>query len=107
MMLGEELSRVGAAIAPLVYLVEDDDDLREEMVFGLSNLGLTVQGFPSAAALYRAYAVRVPDVVVLDIGIGEENGFTVASHLRASPSLGIIMATARGSMTDRMEAIER
>jgi DNA-binding response OmpR family regulator len=105
-MMGEELKQVAAATAPLVYLVDDDGDLREEMVLGLSRLGLDVEGFHSAAALYRAYAARPPDIVILDIGLDGEDGLSVATHLRASRSVGIIMATARGSIDDRVNGLK-
>lgn len=90
----------------LVYLVDDDVDFREEMVFGLSSLGLETQGFHSAGALYRAFAAKPPDIVVLDIGLDDEDGLSVASHLRASPSLGIIMATGRGAVEDRVRGLD-
>lgn len=90
----------------LVYLVDDDGDFREEMVFGLTRLGLDVHGFPSAAALYRAYAARPSDIVILDIGLEGEDGLSVAVHLRASRSVGIIMATARSSIEDRVKGLE-
>lgn len=105
-MLGEELKQAGIAAAPLVYLVDDDGDLREEMLLGLSGLGLDVQGFGSAAALYRAYAVRPADIVILDIGLEGEDGLSIARHLRASRSVGIIMATARSSIEDRVNGLK-
>jgi two-component system response regulator PhoP len=101
-MLEEELKRTGGAIGPLVYLVDDDGDFREEMLLGLSGLGLDVRGFGSAAALYREYAARPADIVILDIGLEGEDGLAIATHLRASRSVGIIMATARGSIDDRI-----
>ncbi|MCG7506022.1 response regulator transcription factor [Mesorhizobium retamae] len=101
-MSGEGFKQDGVAIAPLVYIVDDDGDFREEMVFGLSRLGLDVHGFHDAAALYRAYAVRPADIVILDIGLEGEDGLSIATHLRASQSVGIIMATARGSIDDRV-----
>jgi len=96
-----------AVIAPLVYLVDDDGDFREEIVFGLSRIGLDVHGFHSAAALYRAYAVRPSDIVIIDIGLEGEDGLSIASHLRASGSVGIIMATARSSVDDRVDALQK
>lgn len=104
-ILGEELKRTDSATRPVVYLVDDDADFREEMVLGLSRLGLEAHGFHSATALYRAYAVRPPDVVILDIGLEGEDGLSVAAHLRASRSVGIIMATARGSIDDRVHGL--
>ncbi|WP_448956557.1 response regulator transcription factor [Labrys neptuniae] len=104
-MFAEWLEQRDIAVAPLVYLVDDDEDFREEIVLGLSGLGLNVSGFPSAAALYRAFAVKPPQVVILDIGLEGEDGLSIAAHLRASQSIGIIMATARGSIEDRVAGL--
>lgn len=102
----EEYLKVNSiTTSPLVYLVDDDKDFREEMVLGLTRLGLCVLGFDSAASLYRAYAARPSDIVILDIGLDGENGLSIAAHLRSSQSVGIIMATAHGSAEDRVEGI--
>ncbi|MDT2021217.1 response regulator transcription factor [Methylocella sp. CPCC 101449] len=106
-MTGEGWRRSDAALSPLVYLVDDDRDFCEEMVFGLSRLGLNVQEFNNAAALYRAYAARPADIVILDIGLDGEDGLSIAAHLRASQPVGIIMATARGSIDDRVNGLEK
>ena len=103
----EEGARQGdVAMAPLVYIVDDDGDFREEMIFGLSRLGLNVRGFHDAAALYRAYAAMPSDIVILDIGLEGEDGLSIASHLRSSQSVGIIMATARSSVDDRVGGLK-
>ena len=96
----------GVAISPLVYLVDDDEDFREEMIWSLSRQGLNVVGFDGAASLYRAFAVRPSDIVVLDIGLDGEDGFSMAAHLRASRSVGIVLATARGSVDDRINGLQ-
>lgn len=90
---------------PLVYLVDDDDDFREEMVFGLVRHGVNTRGFESATALYRAYAAQPSDIVILDIGLKGEDGLSAAAHLRASQSVGIIMVTARGSIDERVHGL--
>jgi len=93
------------ATDPLVYLVDDDRDCRDEMVSGLARLGLDAHGFPDAPALYRAHSVRPPDVVVIDIDLKGEDGLSVVSHLRASGAVGIVMATARDSIEDRIDGL--
>lgn len=93
------------ATTPLIYLVDDDEDFREEMILGLSRLGLNIQGFDGAAPLYRAYAARPSDIVILDIGLDGEDGLSIALHLRASRSVGIVLATARGSVDDRINGL--
>lgn len=96
-----------AIIAPLVYLVDDDSDYREEMVFGLSRLGLDAHGFQNALDFYRAYAVRPSDIVVIDVGLEGEDGLSIAAHLRASGSVGIVMATGRGGVDDRVDGLRK
>ena len=106
-MLAEEKQQSDVAIAPLVYLVDDDEDFREEMVAGLSRLGLNAHGFHSAEALYRAYAVKPSRIVVLDIGLQGEDGLSIAAHLRSSQSVGIIMATGRAAIEDRVAGLQK
>jgi two-component system, OmpR family, response regulator PhoP len=107
LMSGEEFKQAEVANGPLVYLVDDDEGYREEMALGLSRLGLDVHAFHGAAALYRAYAARPSDIVILDICLEGEDGLSIAAHLRATRSVGIIMATGRSSVDDRIKGLER
>ncbi|WP_245314936.1 response regulator transcription factor [Labrys sp. WJW] len=106
-MFGNEAERGNVVSAPLVYLVDDDAGFREEMVAGLSRLGVNAHGFPSAAALYRAYAAKPSEIVVLDIGLEDEDGLSIAAHLRVSQSIGIILATERDAVEDRIVALQK
>lgn len=101
-MVADALTRNSLPDETLIYLVDDDEDFREEIVFGLATFGLNVRGVESAAALYRAYAAKPSKIVILDIGLDGEDGLSIASHLRASGDVGIIMATGRGSVEDRI-----
>lgn len=89
-----------------IFLVEDSDDLREEIVFGLTALGLDVSGFGDAAELYRALVVKECDIVVIDVGLPGEDGFSVARHLRSNPSMGIVFLTARTMLEDRLHGLD-
>ena len=88
-----------------VFLVEDTADLREEIVFGLTALGLDVSGFGDSVGLYRALAVKRCDIVVIDIGLPGEDGFSIAQHLRNNPALGIVFLTARATLDDRLHGL--
>ncbi|MEI8170740.1 MAG: response regulator transcription factor [Rhodoferax sp.] len=88
-----------------VFLVEDTADLREEIVFGLTALGLDVSGFGDAIGLYRALAVKSCDIVVIDVGLPGEDGFSIAQHLRNNPTLGIVFLTARATLDDRLHGL--
>lgn len=94
--------------APLrVYLVEDDNDLREDMVLLLGSAGFDVRGLPDAPSFYKAHALAPCEVAVLDVGLRGEDGLSVASALRSSGPIGIVMASARGDVEDRIEALRR
>ncbi|WP_454815571.1 response regulator transcription factor [Labrys neptuniae] len=106
-MFGNGAERSNVAGAPLVYLVDDDADFRKEMVAGLSRLGVDAHGFPSAAALYRAYAAKPSEIVVLDRDLEDEDGLTITAHLRVSQSIGIILATERYTVEDRIVSLQK
>lgn len=96
------------ATAPLrVYLVEDDDDLREDIVLLLGNAGFDVRGLPDAPAFYKAHALAPCEVAVLDIGLRGEDGLSLAAQLRATGPIGIVIASARGAVEERIEALRR
>ncbi|GHE81179.1 hypothetical protein GCM10019059_43990 [Camelimonas fluminis] len=104
-MVADALTRNSLPDEPLSYLVDDGEDFREEIVFGPAAFGLNVRGVESAAALYRAYAAKPSKIVILDIGLDGEDGLSIASHLRASGDVRIIMATGRGSVEDRISGL--
>lgn len=83
-----------------VWVVEDDPELRDLLLDDLAWRGATVRGLGSAEALYRALLSGRCDIVVLDVGLPGEDGYAVASHLRASASTGIVMLTGRGDARD-------
>ena len=89
-----------------VFLVEDTTDLREEIVFGLTALGLDVTGFGDAVGLYRSLAVKDCDIVVIDVGLPGENGFSIAEHLRGNRTLGIVFLTSRVLLEDRLHGLD-
>ena len=89
-----------------VHLVEDDSDLREEMVFGLAGLGFEAIGFGSAEAFYRGQLGSPCDIAVIDVGLPGEDGFSIATHLRATSRVGIVMLTARSQLEDRLRGLK-
>ncbi len=89
-----------------VAVCEDHDALRNILVSVLPEYGLRFFGVPSAEALDRLMAERQVDLVVLDIGLPGEDGFSAASRLRLErPGLGIVMLTARALVADRVHGL--
>lgn len=89
----------------VVYLIEDEEDLQEALVYSLEQLGFKACGFSTAAEFYRAYAVCRCDIVVIDIELPDEDGFSIAQHLRSASDVGIVFATARGDLNDRVRGL--
>lgn len=90
-----------------ICVVEDEPDLREEVVEYLCESGFSARGFPASRELYASLLVRPCDIVVLDIGLPGEDGFVVAERLHEIGSMGIVMMTARGQTEDRVRGLLR
>jgi DNA-binding response OmpR family regulator len=76
------------------------------MVYNLDQRGFSVVGLCDAAEFYKAHALVHCDVAVIDIGLPGEDGLSIASHLRASGPVGIVFATARGALNDRLSGMQ-
>ena len=90
-----------------IAVVEDNEDLRDEVVFHLGRMGHCVTGLPDGTALDRHLASQPTDVLVLDLGLPGEDGVSIARRLAVShPRLAIAMLTARGQLEDRLVGLE-
>lgn len=86
-----------------VVVVEDERDLRDEVVDYLSACGMAVRAAASGADLDRLLGEAPADAVVLDLGLPTEDGIAVATRLRArGDPVGIVMMTARGRVEERI-----
>lgn len=98
---------MSAAAAIRVIVAEDDLDLREEVVDFLAGTGMEVRTAGSAAALEQLLVEAPADVVVLDLGLPDEDGVAVANRLRArGEPIGIVMMTARARVEERILGYE-
>jgi DNA-binding response OmpR family regulator len=86
-----------------VLLVEDDDAIAEPLTKGLQREGFDVVRVADGAA---ALAASPPDLVLLDLGLPDIDGYEVCRRLRASSSVPIIVITARGDEVDRVIGLE-
>lgn len=91
---------------PRIILVEDDPELRDEILGpGLQDAGFYVTAAGSAAQLYQCLRGGQFDIVVLDVGLPDEDGFEVARHLRSISSVGIVLLTGRAADVDRLRGL--
>jgi DNA-binding response OmpR family regulator len=89
-----------------VLLVEDERKLRELVRSYLERAGLTVLSTESGAEALTLAARAEPDLVVLDLGLPDVSGETVARELRATGTVPILMLTARSAEEDRIRGLE-
>lgn len=85
-----------------VLIIEDEADLRDTLCRYLEAVGMSVTGAGSAANLNAQMDQISPHVLVLDINLPGESGFSVAARLRAKSNLGIVLMTARSPKEDRL-----
>jgi len=83
-----------------VVVVDDDAEMRALLVAELDDRGADAVGVEDAGALYRHLAGERCDIVILDVMMPGENGYSIAAHLRRSSAVGIVMLTGRGASRD-------
>jgi DNA-binding response OmpR family regulator len=97
---------VFGAMAATVLVVEDERKLRDFIRTYLENAGFTVLSTGSGAEALTMAAAAAPDLVVLDLGLPDVPGETVARELRATARTPILMLTAKSSEEDRIRGLE-
>ncbi len=98
--------RAGGPLAATVLLVEDERKLRELVRAYLERAGFAVLSTGSGAEAITLAASVAVDLVVLDLGLPDVPGETVARELRAAGPVPILMLTARSSEEDRIAGLE-
>ncbi len=96
------MSDAGALIA----VVDDEEALRSAVVDYLRMEGLEAVGADGGAALDAILAERPVDLVILDVNMPGEDGFSIARRLRAAGPVGVIMLTAKSGLVDRVVGLE-
>ncbi|HBM44731.1 MAG TPA: DNA-binding response regulator [Halomonas sp.] len=91
---------------PRIAIIEDNEDLREEVEFYLQHKGFPVWGVPSAEAFWKKLHFHPVDIVLIDLGLPEEDGFSVVEHLRQLSHYGLVIITARGEKQERLRGLD-
>lgn len=87
-------------------VVDDDKELRDGVLLpGLRGFGFDAVGVGSAIELYKWLVSHSCTLVVLDIGLPDDDGFAIAKHLRETTGAGIIMLTGRDAKSDHIRAL--
>lgn len=92
----------------LIYIVEDDESIREIETIALKNSGHEVYAFENAKSFYNKVSDIIPDLLVLDIMLPDEDGNSIVKKLRSmtkTRKLPIIMVTAKSTEIDMIRGL--
>lgn len=93
----------------IIYIVEDDRNIREIETIALKNSGYTVEAFELAKPFYRRLDERTPDLVLLDVMLPDEDGLDILKKLRSrgdTKKLPILMVTAKSTELDKVRGLD-
>ncbi len=92
-----------------IWCVEDDASIRDIEIYTLQSTGFEAEGFENAASFCGALETSLPDLILLDIMLPDEDGFSLLKKLRknqATCSIPVIMATAKGQEYDKIQSLD-
>ena len=93
----------------MIYCVEDDDSIRELMVYALRASDMEAEGLRDGQALFDALDRRRPDLITLDIMLPGMDGIEILKKLRSDPAterIPVIMASAKGTEYDKVLGLD-
>lgn len=93
----------------MIYLLEDDASIRELVCYSLNKTGTSAEGFGLPSELYDAISRKLPELVILDVMLPEEDGISVLRKLRSAhktQNIPVIMLTARDTEFDKVTALD-
>lgn len=93
----------------LIYIVEDDQNIREIESFALKNSGYMIMDFECAKDFYHQLAEKVPDCILLDIMLPDEDGLEILKKIRSIPDtrkVPIMMITAKTAELDKVKGLD-
>ena len=92
-----------------IYVVEDDDNIRDMLLYALTSAEFEAQGFPNGNSLWDAIDKCEPSLLLLDIMLPFEDGLTILKRMKQTAKLKaipVIMLTAKGSEYDRIKGLD-
>ncbi|CVH77674.1 Phosphate regulon transcriptional regulatory protein PhoB [Clostridiales bacterium CHKCI006] len=93
----------------MIYILEDDDNIRELVVYTLNQSGFEATGFALPSEMFKALAKQRCQLLLLDIMLPEKDGITVLKEIRAgkeTENIPVVMLTAKGSEYDKVIGLD-
>lgn len=93
----------------MIYLVEDEKNIRDLVVYTLNSAGLETKGFERASEFWKALGDEIPGLLLLDIMLPDEDGLSILKKIRNNNTLKrlpVILLTAKGSEYDKVIGLD-
>lgn len=93
----------------MIYMLEDECGIRNFVLYALNNSGFEAVGFETPSEFYKAMEKEIPDLLLLDIMLPEEDGISVLKKIRsvkATRKLPVILLTAKGTEFDKVNGLD-
>ena len=93
----------------LIYIVEDDKNIREIETFALRNSGYQIKDFECAAEFYAKLEEKLPNLILLDVMLPDEDGLNIVKKIRSNPEsrrIPVIMVTAKTTELDKVKGLD-
>lgn len=94
----------------MIYILEDDSTIRDLVVYTLNHMGMEAKGFEKPSLFWSAIAKEIPELLLLDVMLPEEDGITVLEKLRSDnryEKLPVIMLTAKNTEYDKVLGLDK
>lgn len=92
-----------------IFIVEDEENIRELIAYALNNNGFKAVDFSNAKGLYKALEEEIPALFVLDIMLDDEDGYTILKKLKSNwttEEVPVIMLTAKTDEFDKVKGLD-
>ncbi|MGN1140978.1 MAG: response regulator transcription factor [Oliverpabstia sp.] len=93
----------------MIYCVEDEKNIRELLVYTLRSTGFQAKGLENGEELFRELGEELPELILLDIMMPGEDGYTILEKLKRMPEvkdIPVIMVTAKGAEFDKVRGLD-
>ncbi len=93
----------------LIYIVEDDINIREIEAFSLKNSGYQIKDFGCAADFFAKMQEKLPNLIILDVMLPDEDGLSIVKKIRSNPEsrkIPVIMVTAKTTELDKVKGLD-
>lgn len=93
----------------MIFCVEDDQAIRDLMIYTLNSAGFEAKGFGDSGSFFDGLKTETPQLIMLDIMLPGEDGISILKRLRsngATVEIPVIMATAKGTEYDKVVGLD-